>query len=231
MRYFYRCGVCHEGFWYDKEIEDNNIDCLNCGSWGGEEIYDEGIGKVVPKLHRIQIGTNERGEIELPSYSFECTSCGHKFGVFKGMKDVEKTACPSCKAKYDDLVQIYGVPQVISDMDNREGRINESMDMSHVFGEGARVSTVKQLREYQRIARDKYMVSTGTDKRILKPFRNPQSGKVEMEYVTIKGHEVDLGEIHEADPDDTKKNKAEREEHTEKDWVKAEHKAAAEISD
>jgi putative FmdB family regulatory protein len=32
----------------------------------------------------------------MPTYEYECTSCGHKFEVFQSMTEKPKTKCPKC---------------------------------------------------------------------------------------------------------------------------------------
>lgn len=32
----------------------------------------------------------------MPTYSFECTECGHKFEFEQAMKDVHRAFCPKC---------------------------------------------------------------------------------------------------------------------------------------
>lgn len=228
MKFYYRCAVCKNGFWYDKEIHDNNLECLHCGSMGHEETYDEDMGRFVPKLHRIQVATNEQGDLELPSYAFECTKCQESFTVYRGMQNVQETTCKSCGAAYDDLVQVYGVPHIIHDIDNKEGRINEAVDMTHVFGEGAHISSGRQLTEYKKTTRDRYFHNTNKDRRVLLPVRNETTGKIDMELVTRKGNGIDLGEIHEVDSQEAPDRKH-LDRKDEKEWGVLEQKAAAQI--
>jgi putative FmdB family regulatory protein len=227
MRYFYRCAICKSGFWYDTTIHDNNIECLHCGSSGHEEVFDEEMGKVVPKLHRIQIQTNEQGGIEMPSYSFECRKCNHKFGVYVGMRDLEICRCPKCKAKHEHLDQIYGVPYIISDVSHQEGRTgHEDLDMTHVFGPGARISSRRQLKQYKDLTRDKYFRDTDGKREVMKPFKDPDTGKIHMEKVTREQNGIDLGEIHEVDETTVNKHAGEK---IEKEWQETEKIAAAQV--
>ncbi len=228
MRFLYRCASCRCGFWQDKEIEDNNLECPHCGAEGYESEYVEDLNRWVPKLHRIQIATNKKGEIELPSYSFECGKCGNEFGVFRLYRKKHTVKCPKCRSGYEKLREIFGVPYVISDISHTEGRTGEDLDMSHALGDGVTISSRRQLAEYKRLTRDRYFHNTDGSRRVLKPFVDPDSGKITMDYVTVKSNGIDLGEIHEVD-ETTVRSKQDIAKEMEKDWVELEKKAAAQV--
>lgn len=40
----------------------------------------------------------------MPTYEYECTSCGKTFDVFQSMSDAPLTACPSCGKKVRRLI-------------------------------------------------------------------------------------------------------------------------------
>ncbi len=226
MRYFYRCAVCQSGFWYDMAIENNNLECLNCGSHGHEMHYDEGMKREVPKLHRIQVERGAKGGLELPGYSYECEKCEHVSVYYRGMKDVNQSKCRKCKAGPEHLKQVWpSAPYVISDVSHQEGRTGEDLAMP-IFGKNVRVASRRQIKEYKRLTRDKYWADTDRTHSVLKPFKDPETGKITMEKVTRKGRGIDLGEIHEIespDPPKVDKKKEERE------WQKLEQKAAAQV--
>lgn len=35
----------------------------------------------------------------MPTYDFECKTCGHKFSTMISIKDKDKVTCPECKGK------------------------------------------------------------------------------------------------------------------------------------
>lgn len=47
----------------------------------------------------------------MPTYSYECDACGHKFDKFQSMKDESLTKCPECKKK--KLRRLFGTGAAI----------------------------------------------------------------------------------------------------------------------
>ena len=40
----------------------------------------------------------------MPTYEYECTTCGHRFEKFQSMVDKPLTKCPKCKKKVKRLI-------------------------------------------------------------------------------------------------------------------------------
>jgi putative FmdB family regulatory protein len=40
----------------------------------------------------------------MPTYEYECRTCGHKFDHFQSMRDKPLTKCPQCKGKINRLI-------------------------------------------------------------------------------------------------------------------------------
>lgn len=40
----------------------------------------------------------------MPTYEYECTSCGHRFTRFQGINDALLTSCPECKGQVKRLI-------------------------------------------------------------------------------------------------------------------------------
>ena len=40
----------------------------------------------------------------MPTYEYECTSCGHKFECFQSIMDKPKKRCPKCRRKVKRLI-------------------------------------------------------------------------------------------------------------------------------
>ena len=40
----------------------------------------------------------------MPTYDYQCTSCGHTFEVFQSMSDDRKKRCPKCRCKANRLI-------------------------------------------------------------------------------------------------------------------------------
>ena len=63
----------------------------------------------------------------------------------------------------------------------------------------------------------------------MRPFKDPDTGKITMETVTRHNKGIDIGEIHEVE-EGSVKSKAEIEAQNEKGWKEAEEKAAARVN-
>jgi putative FmdB family regulatory protein len=44
----------------------------------------------------------------MPTYEYECLSCGHKFEVLQSIKDKPITKCPECSKKVKKLISSAG---------------------------------------------------------------------------------------------------------------------------
>jgi putative FmdB family regulatory protein len=44
----------------------------------------------------------------MPTYEYECTSCGHRFEILQKMSDKPKTKCPECGKKLKKLISSTG---------------------------------------------------------------------------------------------------------------------------
>ncbi|MCK9431626.1 MAG: zinc ribbon domain-containing protein [Candidatus Omnitrophica bacterium] len=44
----------------------------------------------------------------MPTYEYECTSCGHHFEILQKMSDKPKTKCPECGKKLKKLISSTG---------------------------------------------------------------------------------------------------------------------------
>ena len=40
----------------------------------------------------------------MPTYTYQCRDCGHKYDAFQSMKDDPHTECPACKGHVDRLI-------------------------------------------------------------------------------------------------------------------------------
>jgi putative FmdB family regulatory protein len=48
-------------------------------------------------------------EYEMPTYQYECTSCGHQFELFQSFSDEPINACPDCKGEVKKIYSAVGV--------------------------------------------------------------------------------------------------------------------------
>jgi predicted Zn-ribbon and HTH transcriptional regulator len=172
LRYFYYCIVCQTGFWYDKGLRDNNVECLTCGTFGHEKGPHPDLGVVVNKVHRIQVAVSRVSrELLLPSDHFECPKCDHEFGAFRGAK---RPRCPECKTRFENLKKkpkgpLYGI---------QPGDI-PPLDDPSIYHDKP-IATLHQLSEYKRITGDEFFRNTDKNRALYVPKRNPDSGKIRM---------------------------------------------------
>ena len=171
MRFYYVCGMCGQGFWYDKEIHDNNVECLHCESSGHETVHNADLGVDVPKLFRVGIWTEEDGSLELPSTHYECGKCKTTFGVPRWRK---RSRCPKCEANQAELTEVHDGPNYTIPQHG-----NHAVDTS-VYGEDARPATVKQISIYKRETGDEFFRNTDSARNVCVPKRDPDTGKVRM---------------------------------------------------
>jgi putative FmdB family regulatory protein len=47
---------------------------------------------------RLQFGGVTKAELNMPTYEYQCSECGHKFEIFQSMKDQPLKKCPACSA-------------------------------------------------------------------------------------------------------------------------------------
>jgi hypothetical protein len=137
---------------------------------------------------------------------FRCNVDGYQWWQKIAEGSERDTYCPRCKAKgYEDMV-IDGetrpkvepigtrAPGFMKDVDSYDGRVHDPVPMP-AFGPKAAITSRSQLQDLQKKARDITWERTSGEKR--HKVIDPETGKVET--VTVKGKEIDMGEIHTLD--------------------------------
>ena len=194
-RYFCRKdrGGCGQRFSASKsETSKLKVVCPACGSYGGKKKKDGTyVIEIEPMVPR--------------ETHFRCNrpTC-NKWWWQRVAEDKERDVyCPRCKAKGTDdiildgekrpMIEAIGIraPGQMKDVDSYDGKVHEDVPMP-AFGPNATISSRSQLKELQEKAREITWKRTTGDKSHM--VRDPETGKIEK--VTVKGKEIDIGEVH-----------------------------------
>ncbi len=147
----------------------------------------------------------------MPVYLWHCYHCGHEFSLFKQYKDqnVDCVACGSSGLetfvdkdgdKHWKVERQFCRINIISSIENTEGRVGEPVDMSMALGpEGKNITSRRALRELKDKIREKTFLATDGPKTVMKEFVDAGSGKVYREKVTNNVTGFDMGELHRAE--------------------------------
>lgn len=145
----------------------------------------------------------------MPTYRYECNMCEQTFQDFKPMHARHNVLCPCCGADGNEFTPSREDPthrvravalimprnvQAMKDWDRSEGRNGESVEMPSL-GPGVRISSRSQFKEATSRAREKLYRDTDGEHRTLRPFKDPGTGKITHDYVTVNNTGFDIGEI------------------------------------
>ena len=149
----------------------------------------------------------------MPMYSYECRVCGNIWRDEKTMAARYSVMCTGCQSvpqeKFpnpEDTSEM--IPKVmmlmpqnvqfISDISHQDGRTGESVPQPGL-GKDVHISSRRELNEVRKRVREKMFNDTDGDRRVLRPFRDPGTGKIVKDFVTHHNTGFDIGEIHTMD--------------------------------
>ena len=145
----------------------------------------------------------------MPLYSFECRMCGNLWREDKSMAARLSVMCKVCQSQPGEMMpdpedNTKMVSKVfmlmprsvsfISDITHQDGAGGEPIHQPGL-GKDVYVSSRRQLKDERAKVRDKLFNDTDGDHRVLRPFRDPGSGKVVHDFVTHHNTGHDIGEI------------------------------------
>jgi len=145
----------------------------------------------------------------MPLYSYECRACGSIWREQKPMSARLSVMCKVCQSQpremmpdpddpHRKIAKVYMLMprnvSFISDLDNQDGQVNEPVHQPGL-GKDVYVSGRRQLKEERAKVREKLFNETDGEHRVLRPFRDPGSGKIVHDFVTHHNTGFDMGEI------------------------------------